>query len=466
MRADRETRSMVVTKWPATDGLVPPYLMKQISSCQGNADIVNRYLQEMHHEGLSRMYRSNAGLWVARIAEYCHHKPYKKMTRSNILLFLGTFQDSEDADPLHKWIGTYNYVRTHLMRFFRWLYNPNLPPPRPKPKVVENIPVKRRREQSIYKPDDLWRREDATLFLKYSKNSRDRCYVSMALDLSARPHELLKLRIKDIVFERQYAKVLVNGKTGSRSLVLIDSIPYVKEWMSQHPQRNDENAILLCSVQRKRMSTRALGKILSDYQTKYFPALLKANISLEDKIRIRELLRKPWNPYIFRHTSLTEKSKIINEVALRQDAGWAGRSQMHLKYVHYYGNEASNAILKARGIIPEQQQDTRLLSKPKECPNCSELNDPLGKFCIRCKMVLRYEGYSEVLETEKKKDQEMQLLKERMDSGMIMEIDPSITYHRHESGGWYTCKYPHPLTDEGKKEIVETVKAMNERNKS
>jgi integrase len=52
----------------------------------------------------------------------------------------------------------------------------------------------------------------------------------VALDLSARPDELLKLRIKDITFERQYANVLVNGKTGSRSLVLIDSIPFVKEW--------------------------------------------------------------------------------------------------------------------------------------------------------------------------------------------------------------------------------------------
>ena len=105
---------------------------------------------------------------------------------------------------------------------------------------------------------------------------------------------------------------------------------------------------------------------------------------------------------------------MINEVALRQDAGWAGKSQMHLKYVHYYGNEASNAILKARGIIPDnQQQDTRLLSKPKECPNCSELNDPLGKFCIRCKMVLRYEGYAEALEAGKKKDQEIDELKEQ-----------------------------------------------------
>jgi integrase len=80
----------------------------------------------------------------------------------------------------------------------------------------------------MYKPDDLWTLED-TAILKYS-NLRDSCYVAVALDLSARPDELLKLRINDITFERQYANVLVNGKTGSRSLVLVDSIPFVKEW--------------------------------------------------------------------------------------------------------------------------------------------------------------------------------------------------------------------------------------------
>ncbi|MFL6431277.1 MAG: hypothetical protein ACJ71X_07465 [Nitrososphaeraceae archaeon] len=44
----------------------------------------------------------------------------------------------------------------------------------------------------------------------------------MSRDSGCRPHELLKLRIRDIVFRstdsrhHQYAEVLVNGKTGSR----------------------------------------------------------------------------------------------------------------------------------------------------------------------------------------------------------------------------------------------------------
>src|SRR6516164_2411968 len=90
-RADTETRSAVVTKWPATDGLVAPYLMKQISECSNNAEIVNEYLREMDHEGLSKPYRSNAANWAVRIA-VMHNKPYKEMTRDDVLIFLGTFQ--------------------------------------------------------------------------------------------------------------------------------------------------------------------------------------------------------------------------------------------------------------------------------------------------------------------------------------------------------------------------------------
>ena len=57
----------------------------------------------------------------------------------------------------------------------------------------------------------------------------------MANDTSARPHELLNLRIRDVKFKIssegiQYAEITVNGKTGNRTLPLIDSIPYLKEW--------------------------------------------------------------------------------------------------------------------------------------------------------------------------------------------------------------------------------------------
>jgi integrase len=166
----------------------------------------------------------------------------------------------------------------------------------------------------------------------------------MARDLSCRPHEILKLKVRDIMFKsvgnKQYAEVVVKGKTGTRPLPLIGSIPYIKDWLDEHPQRG--NAFLIISKERsnfgKKITEKGLNTIYTrTYRMKFFPKLLHdPNVPLEDKQKISELLKKPWNPYILRHSSLTEKSKILKEHILRQHAGWSGSSQMHLKYLHYF----------------------------------------------------------------------------------------------------------------------------------
>ena len=79
----------------------------------------------------------------------------------NLVSFLDSFRKPEEIDSLHKWVGTYNIYRIHLTRFFKWFYYPDLEPDkRPKPEVIENISTLKRKEQSIYKPTDLWTEED------------------------------------------------------------------------------------------------------------------------------------------------------------------------------------------------------------------------------------------------------------------------------------------------------------------
>ncbi|PWU78967.1 MAG: hypothetical protein DLM72_19745 [Candidatus Nitrosopolaris wilkensis] len=357
-------------------------------------------------------------------------KEFKEITREDLLSFLDSYRKIETVDPLHKWIGTYNLYRIQLMRFFKWLYSANTEQKkRPKPSVIENIPKLRRKEKSIYKPSDLWTSEDDSLFLKYCPRPRDRCYHAMSRDSAARPHELLKLRIKDVAFKftndkrQQYAEILLNGKTGTRHIPLIDSIPYIKDWFNQHPQGGNPNAILFSGFGKslnRVIHIRSLHRIYEDYRDKLFPRFLdNPNVSQEDKQKIKELLKKPWNPYIRRHSSLTYHSGILKEHHLRQFAGWSISSQMPQIYLHYFGDESSESILEARGLITKGKESSAAdVLRSKQCPNCNEPNKPDSRFCAKCRMVLTYDAYNETLEKQQEKESEVKRLQEKYEQDM------------------------------------------------
>ena len=399
-----------------------------------NAMTICDYISSLRSEiNSSDNYRKVVVMLLCDLSMFFNNntKSFNEITRQDLLSFLDSRRKPEDVDPLHKWIGTYNTYRIHLMRFFKWLYFPDIEPgKRPKPPVIQNIHQLKRKEKSIYKPTDLWTAEEDALFLKYCPNPRDRCYHAMSRDSAARPHELLKLRIKDVVFKltpdsngkKQYAEILVNGKTGTRPIPLIDSIPYIKDWISNHhPQAGNSNSILICGFGKslnRAIGEIALHKIYQGYKKVFFPKLLSdPNVLPEDKQRIRELLKKPWNPYIRRHSSLTEKSAILKEHHLRQFAGWSPGSNMHLKYLHYYGNESKDSILEAYGIIPKDREAADVL-RPKQCPNCSEPNKPDSKFCTKCRMVLTYDAYDETLEQQQEKELQIQKLQQKYEQDM------------------------------------------------
>jgi integrase len=404
-------------------GLTASYSKQLRSISEDNTATIVKYIAAMKNEvNLSDNYRKDLIEVLVRFSKYNDNRPFKDLTRANIIAFLDTYRKTETQDPMHKWIGTYNIYRIYLLRFFKWLYYPDIEPSkRPKPSVIENIAQLKRKEKSIYKPSDLWTQQDDLLFLKYCPSKRDKCYHAISRDSSCRPHEIVKLKIKDITFKTtgnyQYAEALVNGKTGSRPIPLIDSIPYLKDYLDhEHPQPGNPNSPLICGTGRglgKHIGAIRIYKIYDKYKKQIFPKLLESPTILpEDKQKITELLKKPWNPYIRRHSALTEKSTILKEHVLRQHAGWSGSSQMHLKYLHYFGNESNESLLEAYGIVVSGQQIDQL--RPKQCPNCSEPNKPGSKFCAKCRMVLTYDAYNATIEETCDREKDVDNLKEQV----------------------------------------------------
>lgn len=99
---------------------------------------------------------------------------------------------------------------------------------------------------------------------------------------------------------------------------MIDSIPYVKDWIQHgHPRGSNPDSWLFVSLAKgnygSKLTYDGLLKHYTDfYKKSFFPKLLlDATILHTDKAYIKNILTKPFALYNLRHSALTEKSKIL-----------------------------------------------------------------------------------------------------------------------------------------------------------
>jgi integrase/recombinase XerD len=96
---------------------------------QTNDNIINEYFIAMQTEiNSSPNYKKINLNTLTKLSRFHKNKLFRDMTREDIVSYLNSLRKSNEIDPLHRWIGTYNLYVTNLVRFFKWLYNPILEP--------------------------------------------------------------------------------------------------------------------------------------------------------------------------------------------------------------------------------------------------------------------------------------------------------------------------------------------------
>ena len=105
------------------------FLRNLLHSAEDNAQVIINYVTVVKTEvNYSINYGTDTIGILCRFSRFHKNKPFKEITRDDIIEFLDSLRKTETQDPYHKWIGTYNVYRMYLLRFFRWLYSPNLEP--------------------------------------------------------------------------------------------------------------------------------------------------------------------------------------------------------------------------------------------------------------------------------------------------------------------------------------------------
>src|SRR5215213_2263921 len=370
-----------------------------------------------------------------------HKKHFREMSREDIFSYLNSLKkDNNDNNSgwsnnnkgastaaYKSWISTYNQRASVISKFFKWSTQPDL-----KPKERQMPPMLRgltthftNKEKTPVQARDLWSEQDNAIFMKYCEDARLACYHMIAHDTGARPSEILALRVWDIKIKQSsttgkwYAEVEVGrgGKTKSRIVPLTDSLPYYRAWLAQHPmaqgEENNPEAFIFLSQENSAMYRNlplredSIRNIYRKMKKEYLPLVLKrSEVSLDDKVKIRELLKKPFNPYIFRHTTLTRLAPKMSSYHFSLHSGHVKGSKMIEVYTHEFGGESSRELLLTYGILDEKdiinsgkegsgaQQQHQLLQY-KQCPACSIDNKRDAKFCSGCKMVLTYDAYAD-----------------------------------------------------------------------
>jgi integrase len=428
-------------------------LEKLLENSVENVEIICNYITAEQNEiNIQESTKEGKIKVILDLVKFLNFASLREVTKEAILAYLNRYRKPEDVDPDHRWIGTWNNRHLILLKFFRWLHDPYNPDikNRKSPNCMNGIKRLRRREVSRYKPADLWTQRECDVFLKYCPSKRDRAFLSMAIDTSCRPSELLNLRVEDIKFKsnsdgtKQYAEITINGKTGQRTVPLINSLPYIKEWILNHPSSSNPKEWIFISEGKTSFGTKItrdglLKHFQEFYRDKYYPNLIKSqNIPDNDKALIRSVLTKPINLYIFRHISLTDKSKILNEHMLRNHAGWSNTSQMPNVYIHHLGGASSKQLLQAYGIAEKDMDKQSPFKKIILCPNCKEPQNENNKFCYSCKLALSISSYNEVRNEDRQKidtlENQMKSLQEGMNkifamiqqNNLLINVKPEI----------------------------------------
>jgi site-specific recombinase XerD len=272
-------------------------------------------------------------------------------------------------------ITTY-VAKTNLIQFFRWMYSSKTDQNRNTLKLKDDIDViswiQLNRKDKEKLPEELLTVEDINNMASVCDNFRDKAIVKMLYETGARKGEFLQLKIRHLQEDEVgIVCILPMGKTNSRRLRLLSSVPDIKLWLNSHPYKDDVDAPLFVTLGSR------LGRALYEDGLK---VLLK-------KYAERAEIKKRVFPHLFRHSRATHLAKQgFSEAELRVIFGWSITSNMPTKYVHLAGNDIEEKLLRLNGQEDAVKKTKEEAMKLREwaCPRCKEDNPSQDKYCNKC----------------------------------------------------------------------------------
>lgn len=259
-------------------------------------------------------------------------------TLKSIAIAINTDFDKIEEQQLKKYIAmlersnksewTKHDYKIALRKFYKWLLNDD------NPELTRWIKTNIKKK-NLKSSDDMLTEQDVLLLIDNANNQRDKALIALLFDVGCRIGEAGTLRIKNLVFDDLGLVIHLNGKTGYRRVRACWSIEYIKEWLSEHPGRDNPNAPLFIKFNSVPLEV-----------LKYHAIRMQII-----KICKKSGINKNVHPHIFRHSRATFLAGHLTESQMNVYFGWTQGSNMAQTYVHLNGRDIDTAILRANGMI-------------------------------------------------------------------------------------------------------------------
>lgn len=266
------------------------------------------------------------------------------------------------------------------------------------------------RDITVKRPTDKLVRENlldekdlANLLKACGENARDRAFLHVHYEANTRPGEILSLQIKHVTHDAHGAKIAVDGKTGTRSIRLIESVPSLNSWLSVHPLQDNPDAPLWISFDKNRY-----GESIS---------LKGAQVMLAKRCRMAQISKRV-NLKLFRHSGATNIAHFLSDELMKKRMGWTKTSTMPARYTHLNNEDVEKAFFREYGI--SGFENNKIAKVPKICNICDTSNIPDAKSCSKCGKPLHLHA---IIEQENKQQQERELMGDK-----IQELENKLNF--------------------------------------
>jgi hypothetical protein len=397
-----------------------------------NAKIINEFLMYMKENGSSERHQNNNLNVIIEFSNFFDsNTTFSHINKKEqILSFLDTKIKDSERDPEKRWITSWNHYLTRIKLFFRWLYNKDKEIEKDYWETPDFLKLKNKKTKRIspYIESEIWEKDEILSILKYEPYKRNKAAITLMWDLNARPHEITLLKIKHVRLRDKYGEgeIPYEAKTGSGPMLLTFSFPYVRDWLNEHPFKNEPNASLICSlITGSPIRSDSLWTMMKQLKLRIERLLQNESISdLKERERIEFILKtKKFNPYCLRHSAITSDSDYLPEYALKKKVRWSMNSKQGTRYIKTrLGNDLKDKILQYNGIISEGE----IKKKPSiiDCPRCQLVNALENKYCSKCSYPLKPEAYDQIKNEEElriktiaeKHEKEIRLIREEMEN--------------------------------------------------